>query len=139
MVRGLGDGNVAGEGRMPNPTEGDVTIDVGAFRRVTLAALDLPGVTAAFNTVCQRYVVPFAMDEEQMGRHLSSTALDLAHSPLWLDDQGEVAGRGCPGRARRAWLDRRLRHLAGLPRPRPRPDATRRNDGRRTRPGYAPS
>ena len=90
---------------MPNPTEGDVTIDVGAFRRVTLAALDLPGVTAAFNTVCQRYVVPFAMDEEQMGRHLSSTALDLAHSPLWLDDQGEVAGLGALGvRGERGWI-----------------------------------
>ena len=90
---------------MPNSTESDVTIDAGAFRRVTLAALDLPGVTAAFNTVYQRYVVPFAMDEEQMGRHLSSAALDLAHSPLWLDDQGEVAGLGALGvRGERGWI-----------------------------------
>lgn len=90
---------------MPNRTEGDVTIDAGAFRRVILAALDLPGVTAAFNTVYQRYVVPFAMGEEQMGRHLSSTALDLAHSPLWLDDQGEVAGLGALGvQGERGWI-----------------------------------
>jgi len=90
---------------MPNSVGGDVTIDAGAFRRSTLATLDLPGVTAAFNTVYQRYVVPFAMDEEQMGRHLSSTALDLALSPLWLGDQGEVAGLGALGvRGERGWI-----------------------------------
>ena len=90
---------------MPGTTNGQSTQGRSAFARSTLAALDLPGVTAAFNTVYQRYVVPFTMDEEQMGRHLSSTALDLAHSPLWLDEQGQVAGLGALGvRGKRGWI-----------------------------------
>ena len=90
---------------MPDSTNGPSTLGELAIVRSTLATLDLPGVTRAFNTVYQRYVVPFAMDEEQMGRHLSSTAMDLAHSPLWLDDQGAAAGLGALGvRGERGWV-----------------------------------
>ena len=90
---------------MPDSTNGPSIPGELAVVRSTLETLDLPGVTRAFNTVYQRYVVPFTMDEAQMGRHISSTAMDLAHSPLWLTADGEVAGLGALGvRGDRGWI-----------------------------------
>lgn len=75
------------------------------MRHLTLAALDDQVLTEAFNAVYEGYVVPLRFTVEQMRRHVIANAIQLEHSPLWLDDTGQVVGLAAMGvRGQRGWV-----------------------------------
>ena len=75
------------------------------MRETTLATLNPAGFAAAFNLVYQDYLVPFVVDAAWAPRHIAGNDLDLAQSPLWLDDAGQVVGLAALGcRDARGWV-----------------------------------
>lgn len=75
------------------------------MRLTRLDTLDLPGQVAAFNLVYTAYVVPATVDEVWMAQHMSANDIDLARSPLLVDDAGAVAGMALLGvRGERGWV-----------------------------------
>jgi ribosomal protein S18 acetylase RimI-like enzyme len=60
---------------------------------------------AAYSAVYAAYVVDFHMTPEQVQRHVESTAIDPARSPLWLDDTGAIQAMAALGiREQRGWI-----------------------------------
>ncbi len=75
------------------------------MRRTTLSDLDAAGIAAAFNRVYQGYAIPVAVDAAWAERHARNFAIDLAASPLWLDDDGQTFGLAVLGvRGERGWV-----------------------------------
>ena len=75
------------------------------MRQTTLATLDPASLTTAFNTVYTDYVVPLTMTESQLAQHIANNDIDLAHSPLWLADDGAIVGLAALGvRGARGWI-----------------------------------
>ncbi len=71
----------------------------------TLAKLDDHALTSAFNMVYEEYVVPLRFTVEQMRLHVIANAIQLEHSPLWLDETGSVVGLAALGvREQRGWV-----------------------------------
>lgn len=75
------------------------------MQRTTLATQSWPDLTDAFNRIYQQYVMPFQMSEDQLRRHFSRNDIALEHSPLWLDDEGNVIALAALGiRDERGWI-----------------------------------
>jgi ribosomal protein S18 acetylase RimI-like enzyme len=71
----------------------------------TLAALDFAAIGAAFTTVYAGYPRPFAMDADAARQHIARYDIDVAHSPLWLDDAGAVVALAALGvRGTEGWV-----------------------------------
>lgn len=70
-----------------------------------LSTLDPPALAAAFNTIYEAYSAPISMGALSMAHHVESNDIQLAHSPLWLDADGNVAGLSMLGvRGDRGWI-----------------------------------
>jgi ribosomal protein S18 acetylase RimI-like enzyme len=75
------------------------------MRATTLAALDAEGRREAFNRVYEGYIVPLRMTTEQASQHMEVNDIALEHSPVWLDDGGELLALAALGvRGRRGWV-----------------------------------
>ena len=75
------------------------------MRETTLATLSPAEFAAAYNTVYQDYLVPFVVDAAWAPSFIAGNDLDLAHSPLWLDDDGGIVGLAALGRRdSRGWV-----------------------------------
>jgi ribosomal protein S18 acetylase RimI-like enzyme len=75
------------------------------MRRTTLAEVGYADLAAGFSRVYQGYAVPVAVDAAWAERHALGNDLDLASSPLWLDDVGETIGLAALGvRGERGWI-----------------------------------
>lgn len=60
---------------------------------------------AAMNRVFQNYLVPMNFSAEQLNLHVAYNDVDLVSSPIWLDDEGNVAAAALLGvRGKRAWI-----------------------------------
>ena len=73
--------------------------------RTTLAGLDAAGIADAYNATNQGYVIPFNVTPEWANLHVTITDIALEHSPIWLDEHGEiVAFAALAVRGERGWV-----------------------------------
>jgi GNAT superfamily N-acetyltransferase len=54
-------------------------------------------IADAFNAVYEDYVMPVNISAEQIEHHITGNDINLAESPLWLDDDGTVVGMALLG------------------------------------------
>jgi GNAT superfamily N-acetyltransferase len=75
------------------------------MNRSTLNTVNTQAIADAFNAVYEDYVMPVNISVEQTEHHINGNDIDLAHSPLWLDDDGAVIGMALLGvRGDRGWV-----------------------------------
>lgn len=75
------------------------------MNHTVLEHLDQNGRAAAFNAVYEDYVMPVNVSAAHVDEHVRSNDINLAESPLWLDDNGAVVGMAMLGiREDRGWV-----------------------------------
>jgi ribosomal protein S18 acetylase RimI-like enzyme len=71
----------------------------------TMAALDAEARRDAFNRVYEGYLVPLRLTTDQVAQHFERNDIALAHSPVWLDEDGEPLALAALGlRGERGWI-----------------------------------
>jgi ribosomal protein S18 acetylase RimI-like enzyme len=75
------------------------------MRMTTLAALDDEARRYAINRVYEGYLVPLRLTTEQAAQHFERNDIALAHSPVWLDEDGAPLALAALGlRGERGWI-----------------------------------
>ena len=75
------------------------------MRMTTLAALDDEARRDAFNRVYEGYLVPLRLTTAQVTRHFEVNDIALAHSPVWLNEDGAPLALAALGlRGERGWV-----------------------------------
>jgi ribosomal protein S18 acetylase RimI-like enzyme len=75
------------------------------MQTTTAHDLDSTALAAAFNLVYTDYMMPIQLNATQIEQHVRINAIDLAHSVIWRDDHGAIAGLGLLAvRGQRGWV-----------------------------------